>query len=1022
MKKILSFLILAVVLAMASVTAYADEPNIYDDCADFGKAVQKSEGLALDVVTEENKYAFSGDDTHIIRVTSEAEWLVYEVSSDGYFVFNTAFSPNEAISDFTFEYSSDGESWTLINPITTVDSVDGGKWITVHYSLKKLSPEAKYVRITFGNIGGTPWSPCIESVELRPYNTQEIGFLDCVGTEYYASTAKLKNLGLISGYSDTEFSPDGDITRAEFCSMMARLLNLSGALDPSAFEKVFNDIDSDFWGAGAVYALYSIGAINGDENGNFNPDDNISLQDAVKIMVSSLGYTAMAEELGGYPNGFMTMASRLNLLGGLTDAEFEDSLCRGDAAVLMDNGLDAELVYQTSFGNTNTYDRDGSTILNRYHDIYEVSGVVTDVGYATVFSEGSAQENRFVIDGVSYKIGDFDVMPYLGMSVCAYVKKDSNNEYTALYIEPGSDTAVREFGSDKYLRIDGGSLYYSDESGGERRVSVNENTKIIYNYKYLTRIGIDEIPDTKSGFFKIVTNGGGAADYIFIYDYDTYFVTGSASLGGTFNDMFSGAVNLGLENADLIMLQNDGEVIEYTSDYRLNKNDAVSVAKSADGRIADIRISIDSVIGSVSNIDLNSGECIINGEVYELSEYFKSSGAEAEPSQDIVTAYLDINSKIVYISESTRSLQYGYLKKVSSSADAFGSSVSMQIVTESGSAQVINATSKSALNGSVSALDSFLRLMPQLVMFSLRSDGTLAQLYTAEDLIGTINADGFARSYVSASSKFYDTLNIFASKYQLTSDTKVFIVPEDSEDISGYKVTDYTALRSDTAYNVQLFDLDAEYNVGAAVITKPEDSDVVYNNSPVYIVADSGTVLDDDGNRCLYLRVMSGGAESELLFDSDGANDCTNGWIPGYTERETKNGNNPFSAGDVLQVNIVDGKCAAFRVMLTASMIHSDSFYERNLGDFGALSEELYYSELYTAFGTVSQKLSSKLIFSPNTEQTVLRTVPIGSAVYVYDRRSRLVMPGDASDIETGMPVFVQFNYGTVNTILAVRN
>ena len=40
-----------------------------------------------------NKYAFSGDDTHIIRVTSDAEWLEYAVEPNGYFVFNTAFHP-----------------------------------------------------------------------------------------------------------------------------------------------------------------------------------------------------------------------------------------------------------------------------------------------------------------------------------------------------------------------------------------------------------------------------------------------------------------------------------------------------------------------------------------------------------------------------------------------------------------------------------------------------------------------------------------------------------------------------------------------------------------------------------------------------------------------------------------------------------------------------------------------------------------------------------------------------------------
>lgn len=44
--------------------------------------------------------------------------------------------------------------------------------------------------------------------------------------------------------------------------------------------------------------------------------------------------------------------------------------------------------------------------LNKYHGIYEKVGEITDVGYASVFAEGQATEDRFVIDDVVCKIGD----------------------------------------------------------------------------------------------------------------------------------------------------------------------------------------------------------------------------------------------------------------------------------------------------------------------------------------------------------------------------------------------------------------------------------------------------------------------------------------------------------------------------------------------------------------------------------------------------------------------------------------
>ena len=101
--------------------------------------------------------------------------------------------------------------------------------------------------------------------------------------------------------------------------MMAKLLDLNSVYNPASLKQVFNDVTADYWGAGSIYALYSLGIVNGDENGNFNPELNISLQEAVKIMVSSLGYTAVANQNGGYPSGYMREASRLKLLKEIED-------------------------------------------------------------------------------------------------------------------------------------------------------------------------------------------------------------------------------------------------------------------------------------------------------------------------------------------------------------------------------------------------------------------------------------------------------------------------------------------------------------------------------------------------------------------------------------------------------------------------------------------------------------------------------------------------------------------------------
>ena len=117
-----------------------------------------------------------------------------------------------------------------------------------------------------------------------------------------------------------------------------------------------------------------------------------------------------------------------------------------------------------------------------------------------------------------------------------------------------------------------------------------------------------------------------------------------------------------------------------------------------------------------------------------------------------------------------------------------------------------------------------------------------------------------------------------------------------------------------------------------------------------------------------------------------------------------------------------DGKCVAFRTLLAKEQINNDIYYEKNLADYGALNEDLFYSELYTSLGIVEKKFSDKILLMGNPVQRYLRTVPLNGSVYVYDRRTKVLIKGDNSDIEQGGPVFVQMRYGTSNTVLVIRN
>lgn len=79
---------------------------------------------------------------------------------------------------------------------------------------------------------------------------------------------------LINGTSATKFSPKSSVTRAEFAAMLTRGLGLS-----TTSSAPFTDLKSGAWYSDAVNAAYAAGLINGYNDGTFRPDGIISRQE-----------------------------------------------------------------------------------------------------------------------------------------------------------------------------------------------------------------------------------------------------------------------------------------------------------------------------------------------------------------------------------------------------------------------------------------------------------------------------------------------------------------------------------------------------------------------------------------------------------------------------------------------------------------------------------------------------------------------------------------------------------------------
>ena len=1002
--------------AQTAQTAAGDLGELLDDCVDFSAARAHSEELYCEVTAEENRYAFD-DYTMIMRKTATAQWLEYEIPDGQYLTFHTYFRQGEEISHFSFSWSKDGETWQDAAADTEVVSVDSWKWVPVIYRLKHLDASAKYVKITFGNLTGSAWSPSLAGVYSNYIVQNPYGFADCAGTPYEKDTSFLKSLGFVSGYSAQKYCPTEEISRAELAQLTAKAISASGGA------RVFWDVEREHWAASAVAGLYGMGVICGDENGYFHPDDPVTCIEAAKIFCAAMGYTAMAEQHGGYPTGFWYMARQIGLLDGVNRAQ-DETLCRGDAAIMLSNMLRGEMLVPIRFGGEeSSYEKNGTTPLSYYHHIREVKGQLTNLGARSIGDALVLDEDQAIVGNETFAQTFSALGALMGQNIIAYVKTDPNRENgTILYAEAQTDSVSTAYTAAEFRGIAGQKLVFWKD-GAEVTYSYHNNTRVIYNGRYETRMGLLTELKLDCGRIRLVSlENEKRVDIIFVEEYTVYQMRAPGRLAETVTDKNLGAVRLGIDDAQSVSVFRYGEEENDPSGTFVNTDDMVFAAKSRDGLVLDIQVLHEKREGVLQALDQSEYQCTLEGETLFAERSLWDGTLSAMLGKE-VCAYLDIEGAIVRIEEQSEKGGYGYLQAVSLETGV-SAKTRMRIVSQSGTAEEYIADSSTRLDGNKVGGTAFAALSPQLILYRVRENGVLSKVETAGE-VSSVGQNGFVRNYRSDRAKYYgDNLKVFDSVYQVSDATKVFMIPKDHDAIEDYEVTAPSALMTDKDYAVSLYDVDSNYHCGAAVVDLANSEErSLENYDPVAIITEVAHIFDKDQNPCLKVSAKVGGADAEIYFDTNGAEDVTGSWLPGYQSRITENGNNPFFPGEVMQY-YMDAKshCKYFRMFLTKDMIQNGTEYEKNMGDYGALSVKSYFSEVYTVFGTVADRFSDKLLVT-NGANGYLRTIPLGGAqIYRLKTGDQKLLMGDAADLVPDSRIFVRMNYTAVREIVVIED
>lgn len=179
--------------------------------------------------------------------------------------------------------------------------------------------------------------------EDEAWDEDEIDFISpfpdvSSSADYVEAVAHLADMGIFTGDEKGNFNPDANITRAETATIICRLMGVENEAKANR-RQVYDDVPTTHWASGYIAQATELGIFNGDGTGKFRPGDNVTYQEMIKMLVCMVGHEKDAQEAGGWPNGYITIAKDLGITTGLRFAQAAKA-SRSAVAQLAYNSLD----------------------------------------------------------------------------------------------------------------------------------------------------------------------------------------------------------------------------------------------------------------------------------------------------------------------------------------------------------------------------------------------------------------------------------------------------------------------------------------------------------------------------------------------------------------------------------------------------------------------------------------------------------------------------------------------------------
>lgn len=802
-------------------------------------------------------------------------------------------------------------------------------------------------------------------------------------------------LGLMKGYDDENFGEMDIVTRADFISTVVPLSGIDN-LGISAYSGIFYDVPADSEYAPYVVTAYNLGLVSPNESGFFYPDRPISRYEALKVLVCLLGYKAKADVSDGYPNGYLKIASDLDICFSLEDSY----VTRGELAWYISEVIHTRILDGYYVGDRGEF-YEGGTLLSEYLNIGYVKGRMTANTAADLVGDKNSSNSFISVEFKDYRIESDKYDNLLGYDVECYYNLDDESVICVL---PG-DNNLLSVKSDSVISSDNGVFSYYD-GNKTRRVSIPGNIYVIYNgYPYeLYPENIFEIDKGSVTF--IDNNKDSGYDVAVINEYENYI----------FQSVDIENEKLYVKGASPLQFNKEYRIVDYTNGEKktfeeLPSNNLICVLKNSQGKVVAVYTGCRSVTGVLKSIGDKSIE--IDNREYKayaslLTELKNNVGST-------ISVFLDCN-EFAAVKDDSTSLQngvYGYILAVDP-GKGINKDVKLYVFTENNSRQIYSIPKYVKIDGEkVEKADVIKTLedaalavgLPdgasQLIRFKVNDDDQISYIDTsyvgAKEDKSTLS---FSKT-VTERTRYRNT-GIFQGEFAISPDVKVFIVPkstdlrrtddpfyEDLFNVSNryFFVTDQFYPQTGVHSRLEAYNF-TDANASDMIVLYAEDggdtsTSVSNYKGNVMVVENIGHAITPEGSETFYIKGLTKAGKVRYLLTES-------------LNKGNKNWTEELAAGDVISYSLLNSKISGIKVLL---------YYKSDASYF---STESYFAVDSTYYGEITANDGSfiKLQCANDGSQELVFSL---SDVICYDTTEKRAYMSNQREL------FDKINYGTAS-------